>query len=149
MRPRAHVHRGSSLRPRVDRAPRGGARAPPLGGGARAAPDYAWPMSGSPLDPHAASPRELRDRIAAERSGAPFLIYRTDTGDQVLADLEQSKERITIGRRAGNDVALEWDARVSRVHAALERVGEAWVLMDDGLSHNGTWVNGERLTGRR
>ena len=35
------------------------------------------------------------------------------------------------------------------MHAALERVGDAWALMDDGLSHNGTWVNGERLIGRR
>ena len=35
------------------------------------------------------------------------------------------------------------------MHAALERVGDAWALIDDGLSHNGTWVNGERLIGRR
>jgi pSer/pThr/pTyr-binding forkhead associated (FHA) protein len=106
-------------------------------------------MSGSPLDAHAASPQDLRARIAAERAGSPFLIYRTEAGEQVLVDLERSKERITIGRRAGNDVALEWDTRVSRVHAALERIGGAWVLMDDGLSHNGTWVNGERLSSRR
>jgi pSer/pThr/pTyr-binding forkhead associated (FHA) protein len=106
-------------------------------------------MSGSPLDAHAASPEELRERIAAERGGAPFLVYRTDAGDQVLVDLGRAGDRITIGRRAGNDVALEWDAQVSRVHAALERVGDAWVVMDDGLSHNGTWVNGERLAGRR
>jgi pSer/pThr/pTyr-binding forkhead associated (FHA) protein len=46
-------------------------------------------------------------------------------------------------------VALDWDSRVSRVHAALERVGDDWAVLDDGLSHNGTWVNGERLTGRR
>ncbi len=106
-------------------------------------------MAGSPLDTHAASPEELRDRIAAEHAGVPFLVYRTDTGDQVLVDLGRASDRITIGRRAGNEVALEWDAQVSRVHAALERVGDAWVLMDDGLSHNGTWVNGERLSGRR
>jgi pSer/pThr/pTyr-binding forkhead associated (FHA) protein len=115
-------------------------------GGARG---YAPPMSGSPLDAHAASPQELRERIAAERAGAPFLVYRNEAGDQVLFDLGGAGDRITIGRRARNDVALEWDARVSRVHAALERVGDAWVLLDDGLSHNGTWVNGERLTGRR
>ena len=101
-------------------------------------------MSGSPLDAHAASPRELRARIAAERGGAPFLLYRTGAGDEALIDLGRASDRITIGRRASNDVALEWDARVSRVHAALERVGDTWVLMDDGLSHNGTWVNGER-----
>jgi pSer/pThr/pTyr-binding forkhead associated (FHA) protein len=103
----------------------------------------------SPLDAHVASPAELRDRIAAERRGAPFLVYRTDAGEQVLVDLGSTADRLTVGRRASNDVALEWDARVSRVHAALERVSSDWSVMDDGLSHNGTWVNGERLTGRR
>lgn len=106
-------------------------------------------MSRSPLDAHAASPEELRERIAAERRGAPFLVYRTDVGDQVLVDLGVAAERVTIGRRATNDIALDWDSRVSRVHAALERIGDEWAVMDDGLSHNGTWVNGERLTGRR
>jgi pSer/pThr/pTyr-binding forkhead associated (FHA) protein len=106
-------------------------------------------VTGSPLDAHVASPEELRDRIAAERRGTPFLVYRTDADDQVLVDLGGAVDRLTIGRRAGNDVALEWDSRVSRVHAALERVGEDWAVMDDGLSHNGTWVNGERLAGRR
>jgi pSer/pThr/pTyr-binding forkhead associated (FHA) protein len=106
-------------------------------------------MSGSPMDAHAASPNELRERIAAERRGLPFLVYRTDGGEQVLVDLGDATDRVTIGRRATNDVPLAWDARVSRLHAALERVGDAWVVLDDGLSHNGTWVNGERLAGRR
>jgi pSer/pThr/pTyr-binding forkhead associated (FHA) protein len=106
-------------------------------------------MSGSPIDAHAASPEELRERIFAERRGAPFLLYRNDAGDQVLLDLSTAADRVTIGRRSTNDVALPWDARVSRVHAAIERVGDAWTVMDDGLSHNGTWVNGERLAGHR
>lgn len=106
-------------------------------------------MSESPLDPHLSTAEELRARIAAERRGAPFLAYRTDAADQVLLDLGAAADRITIGRRATNDVPLEWDSRVSRVHAALERVGDDWAVMDDGLSHNGTWVNGERVTGRR
>ena len=32
------------------------------------------------------------------------------------------------------------------MHAALERTGEEWTLVDDGLSHNGTYVGGERVT---
>src|ERR671913_211801 len=58
-------------------------------------------------------------------------------------------ERITIGRRPSNAVALDWDSEVSRVHAALERAGEEWTVVDDGLSHNGTFVAGERVTARR
>jgi pSer/pThr/pTyr-binding forkhead associated (FHA) protein len=56
---------------------------------------------------------------------------------------------VTIGRRPSCDVCVGWDAKVSRVHAALEHVANAWVVLDDGLSHNGTFVNGERVTGRR
>ena len=46
-------------------------------------------------------------------------------------------------------LALPWDDEVSRLHAELVRMGEDWVLCDDGLSHNGTFVNGERVRGRR
>ncbi|MEO8687689.1 MAG: FHA domain-containing protein [Solirubrobacteraceae bacterium] len=106
-------------------------------------------MPQSPLEAHVATPAELRDRIAAERRGAPFLVFRTSSDQQVLVDLGRAGDRLTIGRRATNDVALDWDTRVSRVHAALERVGEDWAVLDDGLSHNGTWVNGERVISRR
>ena len=106
-------------------------------------------MPDSPLHPHAASPRELGDRIAAERGGSAFLLYRDGAGDQVIVHLEGLPDRITIGRRPSNEVALDWDSEVSRVHAGLERAGEEWTLIDDGLSHNGTFVGGERVTGRR
>jgi pSer/pThr/pTyr-binding forkhead associated (FHA) protein len=101
----------------------------------------------SPLDPHAATPVELRDRIAAERRGRPFLVHRDGAGAQVITEL--AGDRVTIGRRDGNDVPLEWDGEVSRVHAALEHLGAEWLITDDGISRNGTWVNGERLAGRR
>jgi predicted component of type VI protein secretion system len=64
----------------------------------------------------------------------------------VIAELVGA--RMTIGRREGNDVCLGWDASVSRTHATLERVGRDWTLSDDGLSRHGTFVNGERLSGR-
>jgi pSer/pThr/pTyr-binding forkhead associated (FHA) protein len=47
-------------------------------------------------------------------------------------------------------VCLAWDVGVSRTHARLERLGrDDWMLIDDGLSHNGSIVNGERLRQRR
>jgi pSer/pThr/pTyr-binding forkhead associated (FHA) protein len=101
----------------------------------------------SPLDLHVASPRELQDRIALERAGHAFLLLRDGADRQVIVDLDEGAPRLTIGRRG--DVRLDWDDEVSRVHAALERLGEEWLLSDDGLSRNGTWVNGERVTGRR
>ena len=104
-------------------------------------------MPDSPLEIHAATPQELRERIAAERAGDAFLLYRDGNGAQVILPLDG--DRVTIGRRPANAVALDWDSEVSRVHAELERAGDDWILVDDGLSHNGTHVGGQRVNGRR
>lgn len=56
--------------------------------------------------------------------------------------------RLTIGRHASNGVALDGDAEVSRVHAALEQVGPSWAVRDLG-SRNGTRVNGDLTNGDR
>jgi pSer/pThr/pTyr-binding forkhead associated (FHA) protein len=103
----------------------------------------------SPLNPHPSSPAELQARIQAERDGLPFLLLRDGAGTHRVVRLAAAAERLTIGRGEGVDVALDWDDRVSRVHAELERVGDAWALVDDGLSRNGSFVNGKRLRGRR
>jgi pSer/pThr/pTyr-binding forkhead associated (FHA) protein len=103
----------------------------------------------SPLNPYPASPAELQERIHAERDGMPFLLLRDAAGTQRIVRLAPAGERLTIGRGEGVDVALDWDDRVSRAHAELERVGDSWALVDDGLSRNGSFVNGKRLRGRR
>jgi hypothetical protein len=86
----------------------------------------------SPLDAHVATPQDLKDRIAAERRGTPFLIYRDADDAQVIVDLVPVAERITIGRRPSNDIVLDWDSEISRVHAALERMGDDWTVIDVG-----------------
>ena len=58
-------------------------------------------------------------------------------------------ERVTVGRGSVDRHLLEWDTEVSRLHAELERIGDDWTVSDDGLSRNGTHVNGERVVGRR
>ncbi|WP_245746344.1 FHA domain-containing protein [Nocardia altamirensis] len=63
--------------------------------------------------------------------------------------LDPDRERLTIGRSPQADLAMPWDAEVSRLHAAIEYLGAQWTIIDDGLSRNGTFVNGERLVGRR
>ncbi len=35
------------------------------------------------------------------------------------------------------------------LHASLEQVGDEWTFVDDGLSHNGSYVDGARLQGSR
>jgi pSer/pThr/pTyr-binding forkhead associated (FHA) protein len=103
----------------------------------------------SPLAAHAATPAELRERIEAEREGAPFLVLRDGDGSQRLFVLDVDKRRVAIGRSAGNDVALEWDTEVSRLHAELECLGGEWTVADDGLSRNGSFLNGQRMSGRQ
>lgn len=93
------------------------------------------------------SPSELAERIAAERRGAPFLLYLDDERHQQIVELRAGA--VSIGRDAENDVPLAWDTEVSRAHAVLERVGTSWTIVDDGLSRNGSYVNGTRIRGRR
>ena len=50
-------------------------------------------------DPHASTPAELKARLAAERRGAPFLLFRDAAGDQVIVELDASAAHVTIGRR--------------------------------------------------
>jgi len=95
------------------------------------------------------SPRELKAQIEAERTGMPFLLWRDRTGEQHILMLEPDRQRVTIGRREQSDVPLTSDPEVSRTHALLEFVGETWTLVDDGLSSNGSYVNGDRVRGRR
>lgn len=85
---------------------------------------------------------------AADLFGEASLFFRDDAGRQQVATLSRGTSRLTVGREAGNDVELSWDGEVSRLHAQLERVGQDWVVVDDGLSRNGTFVNGERLVSR-
>jgi hypothetical protein len=95
------------------------------------------------------TPAELKEIILAERTDHPFLVWRTDEGEQRLLMLDQKNWRVTIGRDETADVPLPWDAEVSRSHALLEQVGRDWTLVDDGLSRNGSFVNGTRVIGRR
>jgi pSer/pThr/pTyr-binding forkhead associated (FHA) protein len=99
--------------------------------------------------PQAATASELKAQIEAEREGLPFLIFRDGEGRHQILVLDNQAERLSMGRRSSADVALTWDEGVSRLHAELRRVGEDWTLVDDGLSMNGSFVNGEIVRGQR
>ena len=97
----------------------------------------------------APSPRELQALIEAERTGLPFVHWRDGEREQRVFMLSPDLARVTVGRREQSDVSLSWDAEVSRAHALLEPIGDEWTLVDDGLSRNGTFVNGSRVRGRQ
>ena len=101
-----------------------------------------------PDDAHVASPSELKERLEAERAGEPFLLYRREDGQRIVA-LGSDAERFSVGRDAAMDLSLADDDQVSLLHAELYRIGGQWTVVDDGLSRNGTFLNGERTSGRK
>jgi hypothetical protein len=94
------------------------------------------------------SPADIAARIHAEQEGCAHLVLRDAAGVQVILRLDPAR-RLTIGRGEGSDLQVHWDRDVSRAHAELERIGGIWTLCDDGLSRNGTFVNGERVGSRQ
>ncbi|MFL5870662.1 MAG: FHA domain-containing protein [Solirubrobacterales bacterium] len=87
--------------------------------------------------------------LQARRRGDPYLVYRDGHGREQVLSLPDTWDRITFGRGMAATVILAWDEDVSRTHAELHRIGDDWALVDDGLSRNGSFVNGERVSGRR
>jgi FHA domain len=97
-----------------------------------------------PIDPD-----ERRAVREAERGDHPFIVIHDNAGHDYVRVLSPEPPKLAIGRRTTCDVPLEWDPHVSRVHAELERLGDEWTIFDDGMSSNGTFVNGEILRARR
>jgi hypothetical protein len=109
-------------------------------------------MTQSPQDPSAASAEGREARAHAEHSRTPFLLYRDRERHERIHVIAPGRRTLTIGRAASADISLPWDEKVSRLHARLELVGDDvaadWTLVDDGLSRNGSFLNGDWVRGR-
>jgi class 3 adenylate cyclase len=91
----------------------------------------------------------LSEHIDATRNAGTCVLHQEPGGRQQTYVLKDETPAVTIGRLPECDIALAWDTRVSRHHAELERGGgDAWDLVDS-TSRNGTFLNGERVVGRR
>lgn len=99
--------------------------------------------------PRAASAPELKAQIEAERAGRPFLVFRDGDDEQAIVTVEPGTSELWVGRGDSADVRLGWDEEVSALHAQVEVVRDECTLVDDGLSRNGSFVNEERVHGRR
>ncbi len=106
-----------------------------------------------PLARHSLSAGELKELLSVERAGEAFLAFRDEQGRLCFfepGDRDETRDATsTVGRRAETDLALTWDSEVSGLHAELHHLGGEWAIVDDGLSTNGTYVNGKRITGRQ
>lgn len=103
---------------------------------------------GDPLARHSLSPIELKELLEAERAGRPFVVFRDDEGRLRIIPTGGLGQTLTLGRAAGMDLSISWDAEVSALHAELHGLGGESTIVDDGLSTNGTFVNGQRIRGR-
>jgi class 3 adenylate cyclase/pSer/pThr/pTyr-binding forkhead associated (FHA) protein len=83
----------------------------------------------------------LSEQLDAERRGRAFVVLHDPGHRQRVVYLDTACA--TVGRRPDNDIALEWDAQVSRSHAELRCDGSEWRLVDGGRSRNGSYVNGQ------
>ena len=102
-----------------------------------------------PSGPPSASDADGEQELAAQRRGDPYLVYRDHRGRQRILSLPETWNRVVVGRSLNVDLVLSWDDEISGVHAELQRLGDDWLLVDDGLSRNGSFVNGQRVSGRR
>jgi hypothetical protein len=108
-------------------------------------------VSEDPLARHSLSASELKQLLSAERAGDAFLAFRDEQGGLCLFVVAPGDggASSTVGRRAEADLSLGWDSEVSGLHAELHHLGGEWTIVDDGLSTNGTFVNGQRISGRQ
>jgi hypothetical protein len=103
-----------------------------------------------PQESFVLAPQQARKAKTAERRASGRLVVASDGGDGKIGAgtvYEVDSAAITVGRGAGNDIALE-DDFASTFHARVEaRPDGVWV--EDVGSTNGTAVNGIRLTAPR
>jgi hypothetical protein len=102
-----------------------------------------------PLARYSLSPAELKELLATERNGQPFLVFRDGERRMTVFVLGPGGPPRTLGRRAEMDLSIAWDSEVSALHAELQGYSGEWAIVDDGLSRNGTFVNGQRISGRQ
>ena len=101
-------------------------------------------MHGIPL-PAAGNSEQQKRNTPPSPAAAPLASFLFRSGELKGRRLPVKVPVVNIGRGDYNDVVIA-DPSVSTMHAKLQRRDSVWVLTDLG-STNGTYVEGERLTG--
>ena len=127
-----------TLAPAEPAAPALPAPPPPTGAAVR----LSHTMHGLPVPVPVAPPKPVARASGASLPMATFLVR---SGSQKGERLTVRVPVVNIGRADYNDLVLP-DESVSGTHAKLTRREGVWMLSDVG-STNGTFVDGERLTG--
>ena len=102
------------------------------------------PSLGPPLE-HAVGAAGTPARRAR---GPPFLVCATRRAASACSCSSRSCAASRSAAAPATTSRSVWDTEVSRLHVELERLGDEWTVADDGLSRNGSFVNGQRISGR-
>src|SRR5215208_6908258 len=84
-------------------------------------------------------------RLLASDSWSLMSTFIVRPKDYEPSTVKLDKMKLTIGRSSRNDICIG-DPFASRLHAELRREGDHVLLVDNG-SANGTYLNGQRVTG--
>lgn len=84
---------------------------------------------------------------AAPEPPRPGLVFVFSGGAPLFRPVPLTRGRLVLGREGAGELPLP-DERLSRQHAEVCREGPHWHVEDLG-SRNGTFVDGEQVTGRR
>ena len=102
-------------------------------------------LHGIPVAPPAADPELQRRNTPPSAAAGSLASFLFRSGEMKGRRLPIKVPVVNIGRGDYNDVVIA-DPSVSTMHAKLQRRDAIWILTDLG-STNGTFVEGERLTG--
>jgi hypothetical protein len=106
------------------------------------------PVPQETVEPEPASPsatEEPDEPLTAPSFAEPGIATVTVPG--IEHDIVLTGERMVVGRLVACDICLQ-DKNASRQHAAFEREGAGWAIVDQG-STNGTLVNGQLMESAR
>lgn len=81
--------------------------------------------------------------LPAQESPSMDSVLRMVRGQQVGVEYPLSKDVLTIGRNPGSDIFLN-DMTVSREHAEIHRLADAFIIKDLH-SFNGVWINNKTV----
>ena len=144
--PRPDVPDVPDVPPRPDMSRPGLARqgGPDINGrGAPAAPTSRAPASQAPGPPGSAGPANNGGH--ARGGGVQQNDHRLSVDRRPTSVLQLPVHRLRIGRTPDNDLVLS-DLSISRHHAELRKTSDGKYQIVDLDSHNGTFVNGQRVT---
>ena len=90
---------------------------------------------GAPVPPNAAEPVLEAASDPSRRYSIPVFDAASGLG-----------RKLTVGRAPGSDIHLSGDDQISRRHATLWSSPGGRLMLEDGGSRNGTWVDGARVS---